>query len=71
MPPFEAPTQLGMMMQQLHSQPRRLNEITGHIGIELADLIEEMLHKDRTKRPNMEQVIAVLREVKQRCGKIR
>lgn len=68
MPPFEAPTQLGMMMQQLHSQPRRLNEITGHIGIELADLIEEMLHKDRTKRPNMEQVIAVLREVKQRCG---
>jgi len=67
-PPFEAPSQLGMMMHQLHSQPRRLNEITGHIGIELADLIEEMLHKDRTKRPNMEQAILVLREVKQRCG---
>jgi serine/threonine protein kinase len=66
--PFEAETPLDLMCKQLYSTPARLNTLTAHIGVELADLIDEMLDKDRSKRPNMDQVLAALREVRERCA---
>ena len=66
--PFVAESPLEMMAKQLYATPRRLNSITVHIGVELSDLIESMLDKDRAQRPNMDQVLAVLREVRERCA---
>ena len=67
-PPFDAETPFELMWKQLHQTPARLNTMAAHIGVELADLIEAMLHKDRTARPNMDQVLAVLSEVRERCS---
>jgi len=67
-PPFDAETPLDLMCKQLYSTPARLNTLTAHIGVELADLIDEMLDKERAKRPNMGQVLAALQEVRERCG---
>jgi len=67
-PPFDAETPFELMWKQLHQTPARLNTMAAHIGVELADLIEAMLLKDRTARPNMDQVLAVLSEVRDRCS---
>lgn len=67
-PPFDAETPFELMWKQLHDTPARLNTMAAHIGVELADLIEAMLHKDRSARPNMDQVLAALREVRDRCS---
>ncbi len=66
-PPFEAESPYEMMGKQIYATPRRLNSVTGHIGVEFSDLIESMLLKERTLRPNMERVISILREVRERC----
>ncbi len=67
-PPFEAVSVMEMMAKQLFVKPRRLTEITAHIGMDLADLVDQMLSKQPTERPNMEQIRATILEVKERCA---
>lgn len=67
-PPFEAVSVMEMMAKQLFVKPRRLTEITAHIGMELADLVDQMLSKQPTERPNMEQIRATILEVKERSA---
>lgn len=67
-PPFEAASVMEMMAKQLFVKPRRLTEITAHIGMDLADLVDQMLSKQPTERPNMEQIRATILEVKERSA---
>jgi serine/threonine protein kinase len=64
-PPFEAVSVMEMMAKQLFVKPRRLTELTAHIGMDLADLVDQMLSKQPTERPNMEQIRATILEVKE------
>jgi hypothetical protein len=67
-PPFEAVSVMEMMAKQLFVKPRRLTELTAHIGMDLADLVDQMLSKQPTERPNMEQIRATILEVKETCA---
>lgn len=66
--PFDAPTALPIMMAHISKQPQRLNERTSAIGVEFADLIDQMLEKNPNDRPSMATVARILREIRERAA---
>jgi serine/threonine-protein kinase len=54
--PLYSPNRIGMIALLLHSQPEPLLKFDPSLPAELAQLVHDMLSKDPTKRPTMDQV---------------
>lgn len=63
--PFDAPLDHAILMKQVLEKPVRLDARVSHIGVELSDLIDQMLDKDPKARPSMSQVAENLREIRE------
>ncbi len=66
-PPFVGDSEVAVITMHLHDAPRPLQEVVPQMPLELCQLVERMLHKDKQARPTMQELTT---ELWQELGRI-